>query len=370
MRITFVLPHAGLAGGIKVVAIYAERLQRRGHDVVVVSTPRRTPDFPGKLKSLLKGNGWPKPPDGTPSHFDGRDVDHRIIDRYRPITDADLPDADVVVATWWETAEWVAALSPAKGAKAYFIQGYEVFPGQPKDRVEATYRLPFYKITISNWLAETMREAYGAEALSLIRNGVDLSLFSARERGRNEHPTVGMLYSSSYLKGCDVSLCALKLVQQEKPGIRLVSFGGGPGAPELIISEESEYHHQPPQDEIRDIYAKCDVWVCGSRTEGFHLPPLEAMACRCPVVSTKVGGPADIIEDGWNGYLVDVEDSDALADRLVRVLNLPEAEWREMSDAAYDTATRYTWDDATDLFEEALETAIVRSRRGELATTE
>jgi glycosyltransferase involved in cell wall biosynthesis len=85
------------------------------------------------------------------------------------------------------------------------------------------------------------------------------------------------------------------------------------------------------------------------------------MACRCPVVSTAVGGPVDIIEDGVNGYVVPCEDSDALADRLQRVLGLPDAAWRQMSDAALQTAVHYTWDDATALFETALEKAIQRS---------
>ena len=71
----------------------------------------------------------------------------------------------------------------------------------------------------------------------------------------------------------------------------------------------------------------------------------------------------DIIEDGLNGYLVEVRDVDALANRVLRVLNLPEEEWKKMSDAAYRTATRYTWDEATDLFEKALELAIDRGRR-------
>ena len=71
----------------------------------------------------------------------------------------------------------------------------------------------------------------------------------------------------------------------------------------------------------------------------------------------------DIIEDGVNGYLVEVGDVNMLAERVFRVLNLPEEKWRQMSDAAYLTATRYTWDEATDLFEKALELAINRGRR-------
>jgi len=49
------------------------------------------------------------------------------------------------------------------------------------------------------------------------------------------------------------------------------------------------------------------------------------------------------------------------------VLNLSQEQWQQMSDAAYRTATRFTWDDATDLFEQALELAIERNRRGELS---
>ena len=69
----------------------------------------------------------------------------------------------------------------------------------------------------------------------------------------------------------------------------------------------------------------------------------------------------DIIKDDVNGFLVDVEDHQALADAMLKILSGSPARWREMSDAAYDTVSRYSWDDATDLFEAALEVAIERS---------
>ena len=72
--------------------------------------------------------------------------------------DADLPDADIVIATWWETAEWVNALSPAKGRKVYFIQHHEVFSYLPVERSRATYRLPLHKIVISRWLKDLMEQ--------------------------------------------------------------------------------------------------------------------------------------------------------------------------------------------------------------------
>jgi len=107
----------------------------------------------------------------------------------------------------------------------------------------------------------------------------------------------------------------------------------------------------PPQDQIRSIYGSCDAWLCGSSSEGFYLPLLEAMACRCPVVSTKVGGATDLIQEGVNGFLADVGDSKTLADRTVELLQLDPNKLGKNVRWALAATSRYTWDDATDLLE-------------------
>jgi glycosyltransferase involved in cell wall biosynthesis len=300
------------------------------------------------------GTGWPADRSKAKSHLDGSGVDHQILDRWRPVADADVPDGDLVIATWWETAEWVNRLSSSKGAKTYFIQGHEVFDNLHVERVKATWKLPLHKITISKWLVELAEREYGDPNVWLVPNSVDMDQFHAPERGRQAKPTVGLLYSTVGLKGVDASLRAFNLAAERVPGLRLVAFGAEPETKLLPLPPNTTFCHQPAQDAIRHLYASCDVWLCGSYSEGFHLPPLEAMACRCPVVSTRVGGPIDIIECGRNGYLVPVGDVEALADRLIEVLSLDNAQWQTMSGAAFATATRYTWDDATDLLEQAL----------------
>jgi glycosyltransferase involved in cell wall biosynthesis len=361
MRISFVLPYVGMAGGIRVLAIYAERLHRRGHQVEVVSLPPARRSIRSKLKSLMMGHGWSLEQPSESSHFDGLDVPHRVLERARPVVNGDLPDADVVLASFWRTGPWVAALSSAKGAKAIFLQGYETSPGQEDPAIDAVWRLPLRKIVISHWMVELARQRFGDNDVLHVPNSVDLDQFHAPSRGKQPVPTVGLLYATIHLKGVDLSLAALRRVREHYPNLRVIVFGAEPVMSGLPLPDGAEFHYRPPQQHIRDLYAACDVWLCGSRREGFHLPPLEAMACRCPVVSTRVGGPLDTVIVGVNGYLVDVDDAIGLGNRVVEVLSASEAEWRRLSDGALATACRYSWDDATDRFEAALCQVIERS---------
>ncbi|MBD2022178.1 glycosyltransferase family 4 protein [Leptolyngbya sp. FACHB-36] len=362
MKITFVMGSGfTLSGGDRVIAMYADRLQKRGHDVFVISRPSFSPKWQHQVRSLIKGKGWLPKPEKTASHFDHLNVPHALIDEFRPVVDADVPDADVVIATWWETAEWVATFSARKGVKAYFIQHHEVFDYLPKERVRATYRLPLHKITIAQWLVDLMQTEYGDPNVCCVPNSVDTDLFSAPLRDKQSIPTIGMLYNLTPWKGCDISLKAFEIAAQTISNLRLVALGEFTLSPELPLPPETEYVYRPDQTLLKDTYAKCDAWLFASRLEGFGLPILEAMACRTPVIGTPAGAAPELLTDGA-GILVEPEDPEAMAQAIVRLCNLPNSEWKTMSDAAYYKATHYTWEDATDQFEAALYQA-VRSKQ-------
>lgn len=358
VRITFVLPAFNHSGGVKVVAIYAEKLFQRGHEVLVVAPLPRKESLKRRILSLISLSHGPAQA-REQSHFDGRDVPHRLLTHQLPVVDEDVPDADVVVATWWETAEWVAALSPEKGEKIYFIQHHEVFT-RHVDRCRATYSLPLHKIVISRWLKELMQAEYGATSVDMIFNSVDRGQFHSGPRGKQAVPTIGLLYSTEGIKSVGVAFDAVEKIRRVLGSIKVIAFGAETESSVCPLPEGTSFYHLPSQDSIRDLYGRCDVWICGSTSEGFHLPPLEAMACGCPVVSTKVGGPMDIIREGHNGYLVEVGDSAGLADRSLSILRAPEDVWRRMSKAAIETALSYSWDDATDLLEGVLRRTITK----------
>jgi len=74
---------------------------------------------------------------------------------------------------------------------------------------------------------------------------------------------------------------------------------------------------------VRDVpavLAALDVIVCASHEEGFGLAVVEAIAAGVPVVSTRCGGPDDVIEHGLTGLLVPVDDPLRLANVVERLL--------------------------------------------------
>jgi glycosyltransferase involved in cell wall biosynthesis len=296
----------------------------------------------------------------TGSHLDTHEFNHRVVDNAGPITDKDVPDADIVIATWWETAEWVSKLRPAAGVKLYFIQHHEVFPYLPVDRCRATYRLPMRKIVVAKWLKEVMATEYGDGNAQVVPNAVDRSLFFADVRQKQQRPTVGFMFARAGFKGLDTTLNALKIVRRTHPQLHLLSFGTeNPGKRELPVG--TEFIFSPAQEQIRNIYSRCDVWMTASRTEGFNLPAMEAMSCRTPVVSTRTGWPNEAIQNGINGRLVEIDDAGGLANAALWILSLDNEKWRAVSDAAYQTVSASSWQESARQFEEALFRAYTES---------
>jgi glycosyltransferase involved in cell wall biosynthesis len=358
LRITFVLPFASIAGGVRVVAIYARKLIERGHEVTVVSRRQAPPpDLRRRLVRRLRNPRARFRGKAPTPQLDFLGDRHIEIDAYHPIDPGLLPDADAIVATWWESAFFVAALPPSKGRKFYFVQHHEVHDHLPAHLSAGSYYLPLKKIAISQWLVDTMAESYGDTDVALVENSVDMEMFHAPPRGRQARPTVGLLYATNPFKGVDISLKAIEIARAQVPDLHVVAFGAKPVTRALPLPEGSDFHLRPAQEEIRDIYAACDVWLFGSRSEGFGLPILEAMACRTPVIATPTGAAPGFIADGHNGYLVAMEDAPAMAARIVEVAQMPPETWRAMSDAAQARIRQYSWDDATDRFEAALRKA-------------
>ncbi|WP_425410239.1 glycosyltransferase family 4 protein [Hyphococcus sp.] len=354
LRINILTYNPSFGGGDRVVAIYARKLKDMGHDVHIIALKPPAPPIAHRIKRFMRTGKFIKNSFST-ERFSNAGLCVRVVEGKQAIENCDVPDGDILIATFWLTAEWAINLSAQKGAKTYLIQGYEAaFPYAPAARVRATYTAPFSKIAVSNWLNEMLRENVQTEAFAVIPNSVDHDQFYAPPRNKNQRPSIGFLYSTSENKGVDVTMRAVQLMRDTIPDLKTIAFSTHHPTRKLPLPDGCEFYHRPAQDKIRNIYAKCDLWLSASRMEGFNLTLLEAMACRTPVIATRAGAAPDLIDDGVEGYVTPIDDYAALAHKAASVLQSSDDKWRRMSDAAYEKAISYSWDDAAALFEKAL----------------
>lgn len=111
----------------------------------------------------------------------------------------------------------------------------------------------------------------------------------------------------------------------------LLLVGQGPLHDELMALaaelglDERQVRFLGRRDDVPDLMAAADSYLMSSAWEGLPLVLIEASAAGLPIVATDVGGNAEIVEEGANGYLVPAEDPAALAGAVSRMESLPVA---------------------------------------------
>lgn len=204
--------------------------------------------------------------------------------------------------------------------------------------------------------AQLRTEGVSPDRVVVIPNGIDLSLFTQRDR-QGTHRIVATVANLRPEKGHDVLLRAAARVLRRIPDARFRIIGDGPTRPALIelasalgISKSIEFLGH--REDVPALLAQTDVYAFPSRTEAFPNGLIEAMAAGLPVVASAIGGMLELVEDGRNGVLVPPGDDTALANRLEELLT-HEAAARQLGDAARTTIeSRYSFDRMIASFEQ------------------
>ena len=365
MKITFLLPGIDLSGGVKVVATYAKMLSKRGHDVNVVFPRKPLTVNPRSWVSRARAY-WRQKAHPDRGHFSGYDhllkparvskESHPLLPGGMfPVLRNDIPDADVIIATYWETAFWIAELPKSFGNPFYLIQHYETWDCDEKQlqRMQGSWQLPLRKIVVARWLKDLAREKFNDPGALLLHNGVDLEHFNSPLRKMNETPSVGFTYSWAPWKRSDLLAEVVERVRRTIPDLQVRTFGQYNPSSRMPYPQGGKHVFQPSQSEIPGLYASVDVWLLGSDTEGFGLPVLEAMACRTPVVTTACDGTVDIARDCEGAILTPTDDPERMAEAVLSILTDRKG-WEKRSTAARKRAELFRWDKACDALEAIL----------------
>ncbi len=120
---------------------------------------------------------------------------------------------------------------------------------------------------------------------------------------------------------------AFKIVSQKLPNAKFIQVGADSEIKKAIEDFgpiEVDILGKVSSENLINIYNQSDVVVLSSTSESFGKVLVEANACGKPVVSTATTGAKEIIQDGYNGYLVSIGDAEDLAEKILYLLNNPE----------------------------------------------
>lgn len=320
MKITFILP--GLSrfpiGGYKVVYEYANYFAGKGHQVSVVHVEQVASGHVSArvhLKNLaIKLNLMGE---RSISWFDFKDgVNLYFVSDF---SSKKIPNGDVIIATAWYTAKFVADLPKEKGEKYYFIQHYEIQDGNEK-LVDDSWKLPLKKIVIATWL-QKVGNSLGVRT-ELVRNFIDHKEFFPTH-SINREPSISMLVHNESWKGSNEGIRVLKEVSKKYPNIKMRLFGL-PRRPKSF-PDNWIYIQEATGKQLREeIYGQSTIFLFPSHKEGWGLTATEAMACGNALVSTDNGGIDDFGYSNRNAIIVKVKDERGMLNAICKLLdNIP-----------------------------------------------
>jgi glycosyltransferase involved in cell wall biosynthesis len=330
VRLTLVLPFLHRTGGVRLVLQWAEVLARDGHRVKIV-TPRRPYRFHYSRRDWRFEFRRNKRVPAAAPWFLGRPP----LLRVPRIRDRFLPESDAVVATSWPTAFDVARLAPGKGRKFHLLMHHEAETG-PEEKIAAVYRLPLRRLALSEAAAREIEVRGGGAVAGIVPAGVDPGVFYPD--GRPDPESVLMIVHPAAHKGTREGLAALDRVTARRPGLRVLLCGT---VRPTGLPERFPFLLHPNDASLRRLYSTAGVFLYPSLYEGFGLPPLEAMACGCPVVSTRVGAVPEFARDGENALLAAPGDAESMA-RGIEALLADSGLRGRLIDAGRRTAAAFT----------------------------
>lgn len=379
----FVLAANNSSSQTRVTAEYANALVRRGLEVTV-SVPRF--DFfdfvqwklrharwesnhpAARLERWIRWMGFPmlrsvlvrRPWFGEAMHR----LDPRVrVNRYghRP-TRANMPDADVVIAFQCYLLPHLLCLPPSKGRVVGSIRlDYQAGCNDPLEEV-AKWRIhcnSFYRrlavplFAVSRWALESA-QAMGVNVSVVIPNGVNGEEFGDGGRRGPQDPLRVTLFAQHHpQKGREFG-CALVERLRRWQGSRGVLFCavGGNVKPSDRPLFDTVYGYLTGREYVR-MFQQTDVFIYPSLYEGFPAVPLEAMSCGCALATTWVSGVEEYAAHGDNCLTAAPGDVEAMF-RNVQSLILDSRLRDRVREGGLRTASRYSWEAATDRLMEFL----------------
>ena len=312
MKLTFVTATLTSGGSERVMSIVANKMQERGYEVEIVCLNDQIVFYPiyegikithveveAGTKSLPKKLWWFR----------------KYIQKTQP---------DVVVA--FMVSVYTVTLLALTGVKIPVISSVRNDPAYSNLRKKITRKILLPRSAHVVVQTQQIKKYFNKniqKKTTVIYNPVNEKVFELQPiEKENRIISVGRLYPQKDQK---MMIEAFAKVSKKYPQWSLIIFGEGPQRKELELLVErlkvKDKVFLPGRSEnIIDELNKSKVFCLSSIYEGMSNALVEAICVGLPIVTTKVSGTEELIQDGKNGFTVNIGETDAMADALTKII--------------------------------------------------
>lgn len=214
------------------------------------------------------------------------------------------------------------------------------------------YRNTRFVVVSQSTRDEFVKRGLDGERIGIVHNAVDHEVYRPDFGAKSDGPLIGYVGRIKKYKCIEHLLEACNIVFEKLPDARLVVAGSGDHLDALVktavsigIAGRTDFiGHVGEKDKV-DMLQKAHVVANPSSKEGWGVTVIESNACGTPVVASDVPGLRDAVVDGETGFLVPHGDIEALAGRILEVLE-DQALRRAMSEKAVAWSLKFDWDES------------------------
>ena len=350
------LPLAG-SGGSRIVVTLVNTLHKKGYRIGVISLPRETwtqvltkdAATPWIQRLLLKLN------DSTltyrffnplfrfllrsPSHFK---INSNV--KIMAVSDIKKYDCKAYIATNFINANQLKSFGIPLEKIILFSQIDEtdgLYSGKYSDLATETYKSFPRRLFIND---EVIKRFPGSKKIAM---AIDLSLYRLLNPIESRIPeNLVFIARKGIQKDPATAIAAMNKIHGTIPDIRILAYGN---INKSDLPDFVDYYPNPSDKEIVDLLNSNSIFVTTSVLEGYPLPPLEAMACGCAVISTDSVGVREYLNHGVNGIICPTKRPDLIADSVLQLI-ADNPRRMEIARKGYETAMEHSYETMTNNF--------------------
>ena len=244
--------------------------------------------------------------------------------------------------------EHIKKFSLSRGKKVMRVSNI-FFALNPPEEIPSNISL----IASSSLIKSLLQKKYPDKKIFILVNGINLQIFGFPEKKLISPKNIGMIYYSgkhAEHKGMNDGLWIMLKLKEKFPFLKfyLLGWEKEKKIPPFVI-----FNKGLNQRSVVEFYHKIDILIYPSKLDACPNPPMEAMASKCAVVTTNVGGISDYVIPGKTALVSEPGDRQTMLKNVISLIENP-ALWRTIANSGYEKIKEFSYEKQSEKLEKIM----------------